>query len=114
LRSRQPGAESGEQGLGHDGEHDVEVDVEVDGGGKRAGAEGPDDLGEALLDDHPPGIPLDQFLCGGLVLVGTNPSRGSSHGDAASAVPPTRIGTSSPPPTRPGQLLPDAAGWTGE
>lgn len=25
----QPGAQCGEQGLGHDGEHDVEVDVQV-------------------------------------------------------------------------------------
>jgi hypothetical protein len=48
----QAGPERGEEGLAEDGEQ--VVDVEVDGGRERVGAEGADDLGEPLLDGHPP------------------------------------------------------------
>jgi len=59
----------GEQGLGQDGEHDVEVDVEVDGAGEGVGAEGADDLGEALLDGRPAGGASDELPGRGVVVV---------------------------------------------
>jgi hypothetical protein len=60
VAGAEPGPECGEEGLGQDTEDDVEVDVEVDGAGEGVGAEGLDDLGEALFDGHPPGVLLDQ------------------------------------------------------
>jgi hypothetical protein len=57
----QAGPERGEEGLAEDGEH--VVDVKVDGGRERVGAEGADDLGEPLLDGHPPGVLADE-VCG--------------------------------------------------
>src|SRR6266540_3554033 len=66
----QSGAEGGQQGLGQHGEHDVEVDVEVDGAGQGVGAEGADDLGQALFDGHAAGVLGDQGLEAGVAVVG--------------------------------------------
>lgn len=64
----EPGLECSEEGLGQDTQDDVEVDVEVDGAGEGVGAECLDDLGETLLDGHPPGVLLDQGLCFDVVV----------------------------------------------
>ncbi len=61
VAGAEPVAERGEQGLGQDAQHDVEVGVEVDGGGQGVGAEGLDDLGQALLDGHAAGVLADQW-----------------------------------------------------
>jgi hypothetical protein len=70
VAGAEPGAERGEQGLGQDAQDDVEVDVEVDGGGQGVGAERADDLGQPLLDGHPPGVLADQRPGLDLVVVG--------------------------------------------
>ena len=70
VAGAEPGAECREEGLGQDAQDDVEVDVEVDGAGEGVGAECLDDLGEALLDGHPPGVLLDQGFGLDVVVVG--------------------------------------------
>ncbi len=71
-----PGHRCSMQGLGQDAEHDVKVGVEVDCGVQGVGAEGADDLSQALLDGHAAGVLVDQVPDGGLVLIGDDDGGG--------------------------------------
>lgn len=63
-------AERGADRSGEHGEHNIEVDVERDRRGEGVEVEGPDGLGESLLDRHAAGIALDELLGGGAHVVG--------------------------------------------
>jgi hypothetical protein len=49
---------------------------QVDGAGQGVGAERAGDLGEPLLDGHPPGVLADEVAGGGVAVVGDDHGRG--------------------------------------
>ena len=78
-----------------------EVDVEVDGAGQGVGAERADDLGQPLLDGHPPCVLADQVADRGVVVVGDD--------DGGLVAAEARVTAARGGPDRPAYLVPVVA-----